>query len=87
MLYDMLFLFALVASVSLCLYRIGVGPTPPDRSVAIDILGTVMVGFCVLSALKTGNDFFLDVALAWTLISFIGGLSLAKFLEGRRYDE
>ncbi len=87
MFYDILFLFALIASVSMCLYRIGMGPTPPDRGVAIDILGTVMVGFCVLSALKTGNDFYLDVALAWTLISFIGGISLAKFLEGRRYDD
>jgi multicomponent Na+:H+ antiporter subunit F len=87
MLYDVLFLSALTASVCLCLYRIAIGPTPPDRSVAIDILGTVMAGFCVLSALKTGNDFFLDVALAWTLISFIGGLSLAKFLEGRQYHD
>ncbi len=87
MFYDVLFLLALIASVSMCIYRIGIGPTPPDRSVAIDVLGTVMVGFCVLSALKTGNDFYLDVALAWTLISFIGGLSLAKFLEGRRFDE
>ncbi len=87
MFYDVLFLLALIASVSMCIYRIGIGPTAPDRSVAIDVLGTVMVGFCVLSALKTGNDFYLDVALAWTLISFIGGLSLAKFLEGRRFDE
>lgn len=87
MFYDVLFLLALIASVSMCIYRIGIGPTSPDRSVAIDVLGTVMVGFCVLSALKTGNDFYLDIALAWTLISFIGGLSLAKFLEGRSFDE
>jgi len=71
----------------LCLYRIGRGPTAPDRAVAIDILGIVIVGFCALSALSTGKDFYLNVALAWALLSFIGTIALAKFLEGRSFDE
>jgi multisubunit Na+/H+ antiporter MnhF subunit len=29
----------------------------------------------------------LDVALAWALLSFIGTIALAKFLEGRQYDD
>lgn len=71
----------------LCLYRIGSGPTAPDRTVAIDILGIVLVGFCGLLGLKTGKDFYMNVALAWALLSFIGTLALAKFLEGRGFDE
>lgn len=71
----------------LCLYRIALGPTPPDRTVAIDILGVVVVGFCALLGLATGQDFFLTVALAWALLSFIGTIALAKFLEGRSFDE
>ncbi len=71
----------------LCLYRIGMGPTAPDRTVAIDILGTLIVGFCCIFALKQGKDFYMNVALAWALLSFIGTVALAKYLEGRGYYE
>ena len=77
----------LTACCFLCLYRIGRGPSAPDRTVAIDILGVVVVGFCAILALVTGKDFYLSIALAWALLSFIGTLALAKFLEGRNFDE
>ena len=70
----------------LCLYRIGRGPSAPDRTVAIDILGTLVVGFCCLMALMTGRDYYMNIAIAWALISFVGTLALAKYLEGRSYD-
>ena len=69
---------------ALCLYRIGRGPTAPDRTVGIDILGTVVVGFCALLALVTGKDYFMNVALVWAMVSFIGTLALANHLEGQR---
>jgi len=87
---DHLFLFGigvLVISALFCLYRIGRGPTAPDRAVAIDILGTLMVGFTSLYALRTGKDFYMSVAIAWALLSFIGTIALAKYLEGRSFDE
>ena len=71
----------------LCLYRIGRGPSAPDRTVAIDILGIVIVGFCALLGMQTGKDFYINVGLAWALLSFIGTLALAKFLEGRNFDD
>jgi len=71
----------------MCLYRIGRGPSAPDRTVAIDILGIIIVGFCALIGLATGRDFYLNIALAWALLSFIGTIALAKFLEGRSFDE
>ena len=71
----------------LCLYRIGRGPSAPDRTVAIDILGIVVVGFCGILSLVTGRDFYLNIALAWSLLSFIGTIALAKFLEGRSFDD
>ena len=76
----------LVASFA-CLYRIGMGPSAPDRIVAIDILGTLIVGFCVVLALATGKEFYMNVAIAWALLSFIGSVALAKFLEGKGFDE
>jgi len=82
-----IFYIGLLICCFLCLYRIGRGPSAPDRTVAIDILGTVMVGFCAVFSLVTGKDFYLNIALAWALLSFIGTLTLAKFLEGRNFDE
>ena len=82
-----IFYMGLLSCCFLCLYRIGRGPSAPDRTVAIDILGTVMVGFCAVFSLVTGKDFYLNIALAWALLSFIGTLALAKFLEGRNFDE
>ena len=76
----------LMVGAALCLYRIARGPTAPDRTVAIDILGTLVVGFCCLMALWTKQDYYMNIAIAWALISFVGTLALAKYLEGRSYD-
>ncbi len=70
----------LLACCAMCLYRIARGPTAPDRSVAIDILGTVVVGFVSILTAVTGKEFLLNVAIVWALISFVGTLALAKYL-------
>jgi len=77
----------LLLAAFLCLFRIGRGPTAPDRTVAIDILGTLVVGFCCVMALLTKQDFYMNIAIAWALLSFIGTIALAKYLEGRQYNE
>jgi len=82
-----LFYIGLMICCFLCLYRIGCGPSAPDRTVAIDILGIVVVGFCALYSLVEEKDFYLNIALAWALLSFIGTIALAKFLEGRNFDD
>ena len=71
----------------LCLYRIGKGPSAPDRAVAVDILGTLIVGFCCLMALRTEREFLMNIAIAWALISFVGAIALAKYLEGKAFDD
>jgi len=76
----------LVLCSMLCLYRIGKGPSAPDRTIAMDILGTLIVGFCCIMALWTGLEYYMNIAIAWALISFVGTLALAKYLEGRTYD-
>ncbi len=79
-------LAVLLLSSVLCLHRIGRGPSAPDRTVAIDILGTLVVGFCCVMALTTKQEYYMNIAIAWALISFVGTLALAKYLEGRSYD-
>ena len=82
-----IFYIGLFVCCFLCLYRIARGPTAPDRTVAIDILGIVIVGFCAILGFVTGKDFYLNIAIAWALLSFIGTIALAKFLEGRSFDD
>ena len=83
----MVLMVLLILCCFLCLYRIGMGPTAPDRTVGIDILGTLVVGFCAFTAILTGKDWYMNVAISWALLSFIGTIALAKFLEGRGFDE
>jgi multicomponent Na+:H+ antiporter subunit F len=77
----------LLVGAFLCLYRLGRGPTAPDRTVAVDTLGTLIVGFCALYALGSGSTFYINVGIAWALLSFVGSIALAKYLEGKAYDE
>jgi multicomponent Na+:H+ antiporter subunit F len=77
----------LLVAAGLCLWRIWRGPTAADRTVAVDLLGILMVGFCAILSVATGKDLYMIVGLAWSLLSFIGGLALAKHLEGRRFDD
>lgn len=80
-------MLGLVLCGFLCLYRALVGPTPADRTVSVDILGVLMVGFCAVLSVSTGKDLYMIVGLAWGLLAFVGSLALAKFLEGRAFDE
>ncbi len=84
--YDIAISVLLLCS-ALCFYRIIRGPTAPDRTVAIDILGTIIVGFCCVFTLRFGIGYYLIIGIAWALVSFIGTIALAKYLEGRPYDE
>ena len=69
------------------LFRVAMGPTGADRIVAIDILGIMIVGLCAILTISTGRSWYIDIAIAWGLQSFIGTLALAKYLEGRGFDE
>ena len=70
-----------------CLYRIIRGPSIADRMVAIDIFGILVVGICAILAIKTERNFILDIGIAWIILSFIGTLTLAKYLSGKKLNE
>lgn len=80
--FSVLFLCAIF-----CLWRIFRGPTPADRAVAIDIFGILILGLCAILGIPTGRDWYIDIGIAWALQSFISTLALAKYLEGRNFDE
>ncbi len=77
----------LLLSGFFCLFRILKGPTPSDRIVSIDMLGILIIGACCLLSVNTGRTWYIDIGIAWALQSFISTLALAKFLEGKDFDE
>ena len=80
-------LYILMGLSFLCFLRVILGPSVADRMVAIDIFGILVVGICVFLAIKTNRLFLIDVAIAWILISFIGTITLAKYLTRKKLDE
>lgn len=71
----------------ICLYRIIRGPTIPDRMVGVDIFGILVVGICAIIAIQTERSFIIDIGIAWIILSFIGTITLAKYLTGKKLNE
>jgi multicomponent Na+:H+ antiporter subunit F len=68
----------------LSLYRLLSGPTLWDRLSGLGLLGTKTIVLLLVIGVRTGReDIFVDITLAYTLISFIGSLALAKYFEGK----
>jgi multicomponent Na+:H+ antiporter subunit F len=65
------------------LLRLVLGPTVPDRIVALDnLLYVVVIGIAVAAA-TTGNGSFLGVLVAVALLGFVGTVTVARFVERR----
>lgn len=73
-----LILAALIVTV-----RLAKGPTLADRAIALDLLGTLGIGFIAVYALATGRLAYLDVAMVVALIAFLGTVAFATYLERR----
>lgn len=72
----------LVALIALALVRMAAGPTAPDRVVAMGTANTLIVAAMILLAVAYGEVIFVDVAIVYALLSFVGTLYIAKYLGG-----
>ncbi len=69
------------------LFRLVKGPTIADRVVALDAIGIALVSIIALLSLIIGTEFFLEVIVLLSILSFIGTTAFAKFLErGEIFD-
>jgi len=59
------------------------GPSLPDRVVAFDLLATVAVGISAVYSMAHDQPVFLDVAVVIALISFVGTVAFARYIEER----
>lgn len=65
------------------LYRLVVGPSVPDRVVALDALLYIVVIGIAVAAVTSGDGSFLGVLLAAALLAFVGTTTVARFVERR----
>jgi len=80
-------LFALIATMALALARALLGPSLYDRVLAVNMFGTKTVLFLAVTAFMLGRPDFLDLALAYALINFIGVLAVLQFFQSREIRE
>ncbi|WP_324736039.1 monovalent cation/H+ antiporter complex subunit F [Thermococcus sp. SY098] len=76
------YLAVIVVATLLSMYRFFRGPTTVDRLVAVDIMTTITTGLMVLFALYYRRAIFLDVALVYAVLAFLGVIAFARYLEG-----
>lgn len=70
-----------LVAIVLATIRLVLGPTGPDRAVALDALTIVSVSLMAAIALLAGRSIYLDVTLVYALVSFLGVVALARYLE------
>jgi len=73
--------FALFVAMACLLVRLYVGPTLYDRVLASNAFGTQTVLFIGVLGFLTGRPDFLDIALLYPLINFIGTIAVLKFFR------
>jgi multicomponent Na+:H+ antiporter subunit F len=74
---------ATLATMILALVRALLGPSVYDRVLAANMFGTKTVLLLAVIAFLYGRPDFLDLALAYTLINFIGVLAILEFIRRR----
>jgi multicomponent Na+:H+ antiporter subunit F len=75
----------ILLTAALSFLRLVLGPSLPDRVVALDMMTVSIVAFCGLTAIRFDEPAFLDVSLALALVGFLATAALARFAE-RAYN-
>lgn len=74
---------AMLVTMALALIRAVIGPTVYDRVLSVNMFGTKTVLLLSVIAFLYGRPDFLDLALAYALINFIGVLAVLEFFRSR----
>ncbi|ACS89901.1 MULTISPECIES: monovalent cation/H+ antiporter complex subunit F [Thermococcus] len=72
----------LIATSLILSYRVLFGPTLADRIVGINTVTTKLVVILAIFGFIMEEYFFLDLAIVLLMVNAVGGLILAKYMEG-----
>jgi len=73
---------AIALGAFITLIRIMLGPSVPDRVVGVDTLNTLIVAGMILLGAAYDRVIYIDIAIVYALLSYIGTLVIAKYLQG-----
>lgn len=79
--------FAILVTMSLAMVRAILGPTVFDRVLALNMFGTKTVLLICVVCFVIGRTDFLDLALLYSLMNFIGMVALLRFSQYGGFDE
>ena len=74
----------LAVAAGMTFIRLLKGPTLPDRVIAIDLIGVMMVCLLFVTAAATAHQAFLDVSMVVALIIFVGTVAYSRYIERSR---
>ncbi len=71
----------MLISLVMAMIRLLIGPTVADRAVALDAMTIISLSLIGWVAITAGREIYLDVALVYGLISFVGIVAIARYVE------
>ena len=80
-------LVVLSLSLLITVVRVVIGPTLPDRVLALDMLVAVAIGFIAVLGIRTDQTLYADIAIALGLVGFLATVAFARFILQRRTVE
>jgi len=78
----MLAVICLAVLMVLATIRIILGPTAPDRVIALDTVNTLVIASMILLGVVYSEIIFVDIAIVYGLLSFVSTLYIAKYIGG-----
>jgi multicomponent Na+:H+ antiporter subunit F len=80
-------LLMLAVALLMAFVRLVLGPTLPDRVIALDLIAVLVVGVVVSVSIRSGQAVYVEGAVVLGLVAFLGTVAFARYLERREHGE
>ena len=71
----------LIVAFGASFVRVVIGPTLPDRVIALDMAATIVVAIILTHCVQSGSAYYIPAAISIALLSFIGTVALALYIR------
>ncbi len=80
-LFNIAYYISLIAMI-LAFIRFLMGPSAADRVVALDTMTIIGIAIIAFISMRSNRIIYLDVSIVYGLLSFLGVIAIARYLEG-----
>ena len=70
-----------MVAIALLLYRVVIGPSNPDRAIALDTIGVNLISAIAIVSIVLNTKAFLEAILILGILAFIGTIAFSKYIE------